>query len=169
MCFLMCVRLTVYVMQNELVFIDTYLKTMALLTEKILCGNFHILKKYLCCVATFDTHFFLRWSTGDTTKSSFDDKSSHFVLYFPCFRILNGHLCKNGHDVGDTTVRYPNFTTIKNIMRAVRGFDSTGTYGVGVGTRTWLSQAEGGILAIADSGQVLGFLFGSTVQKYALK
>lgn len=54
-------------------------------------------------------------------------------------------------------------------MRSVRRLDSTGTYRTSVGARTRLGQTEGGELAIANSGQVFGFLFRSAEQKYTLK
>lgn len=54
-------------------------------------------------------------------------------------------------------------------MRSVRGFDRARTDRSGVGAGSWFRQTEGGILAVADSGQIFGLLFRSAVQKYALK
>lgn len=148
---------------------DFYLETFALFTNNILYWNFDILEKDFRRVATLDSHFPLRWSVSDTTKTSFNNKSSYLVLRFACFGILDGRLRENGKDIGDTAVRYPDLAAIKNIVRSVRRLDRARTYRSGVGTSSWFRQAESGVFAVAKSRQIFGFLFRSAEQKYALR
>jgi len=149
--------------------VDFYLETVALLANNILRWNLDVLEKDFRRVATPDAHLLLRWSASDTTETSLDDKSSYLVLRFACFAIFDGRLRENGHDVGETAVRYPDLATVENVVRSVRGLDRARTYRSGIGTGSRFRQAESGVLAVADSRQIFGLLLRSAVQKYALR
>lgn len=154
--------------RREVVFAKVYLKTFTLLAEDILRWDLNVLEEECSRVAAFDAHLLLGRSVGDTTESPLHDEGGHFVPRLACFWIRDGHLREHGHDLGEAAVRYPDFTAVENVVRPVRGFDGARAYRTGVGTGTRFRQAESGVFAAADLGQVFCLLFRRAEQKYTL-
>lgn len=81
-----------------------YLETFTLFANNVLRWNLDVLEKDFRRIAALNAHLLLRWSAGDTAEISLDDESRDLVLRFARLGIVDGRLCENGQDIGDTTV-----------------------------------------------------------------